>query len=167
MCLIDDDMATGKFREINKLVRQAKVSLFIGAGFSFKAGGPSAEYLVRSLATRFPKGYKQGLRSFPLDDIAKEYVRLHHGQRDKLISFLKEKMSFKRKDLSNHQALALIPHLRHIFTTNYDSLLEDSYPVDSVRVIRRNSDCALPEKEVNIYKIHGDMVCPEQIVITK
>ena len=160
-------MAAGKFDIINLLVRQAKVSLFVGSGFSFKAGGPSAGSLVRSLATRFPKGYKKGLRSLPLDDIAKEYVRFHHEQKDELIAFLSEKMAFKRKDLSDHQALALIPHFRHIFTTNYDTLLEDSYPADSIRVVRCNSDCALPEKEVNIYKIHGDLACPEQLVITR
>lgn len=165
--MINNNMATGKFDEINLLVRQAKISLFIGSGFSFKAGGPSASMLVHSLATRFPKGYKKGLRSLPLDDIAKEYVRLHRGNRDGLIAFLNEKMAFKRRDLSDHRALALIPHFKHIFTTNYDTLLEDSYPADSVRIVRRNADCTLPEKDVNIYKIHGDMVCQEQLVITR
>ena len=156
-----------KFDNINLLVRQAKVSLFIGSGFSLKAGGPSAGMLVRSLATRFPKGYKKGLRSLPLDDISKEYIRMRHGNRNDLVAFLKEKMSFKRKDLSDHQALALIPHFKHIFTTNYDTLLEDSFPANRVRVVRCNVDCALPEKEVNIYKIHGDLTCKEQLVITR
>lgn len=165
--MINNNMATGKFDEINLLVRQAKVSLFIGSGLSFKAGGPSASKLVHSLAARFPKGYMKGLRSLPLDDIAKEYVRLHRGNRDALIAFLKEKMAFKRKDLSDHRALAQIPHFKHIFTTNYDTLLEDSYPVDSVRIVRCNADCALPEKDVNIYKIHGDLACQEQLVITR
>lgn len=165
--MIKENMTTGKFDEINFLVRQANVSLFIGSGFSFKAGGPSAGKLVHSLATRFPKGYKKGLRSLPLDDIAKEYVRLHRGNRDGLITFLKEKMAFKRKDLSDHRTLALIPHFKHIFTTNYDTLLEDSYPAGSVRIVRCNADCALPEKDVNIYKIHGDLACQEQLVITR
>lgn len=165
--MIKKEFDTGKFDEINLLVRQAKVTLFIGSGFSFKAGGPSASKLVNSLATRFPKGYKKGLRSLPLDDIAKEYVRLHRGNKDGLIAFLKEKMAFKRKDLSDHQALSLIPHFKHIFTTNYDTLLEDVYPAECVRVIRCNADCVLPEKDVNIYKIHGDLACQEQLVITR
>ena len=84
-----NNMAVGKFDDIILLVRQAKVSLFIGSGFSFKAGGPSADSLVRSLAARFPQNNRNGLRSLPLDDIAKDYVRLHHGQRDDLNAFLK------------------------------------------------------------------------------
>lgn len=160
-------MAAGKFDEINLLVRQAKVSMFIGAGFSLKAGGPSTSKLVRCLAARFPKGYMKGLRTLPLDDISQEYVRLFHGNRGELIAFMEEMMSFRRKDLSCHHALSQIPHIRHIFTTNYDTLLEDSYPPESVRIVRCNSDCALPEKDVNIYKIHGDLICPEQLVITR
>lgn len=160
-------MAAGKFDEINLLVRQARVSMFIGSGFSLKAGAPSAGKLVRSLARRFPKSYKKGLGSLPLDDIAQEYIRFCHGQRAELIDFLREQMSFKRRDLSDHKALALIPHFRHIYTTNYDTLLEDSYPAERVRVVRCNSDCALPEKDVNIYKIHGDLICTEQLVITR
>ena len=55
-------MSSGKFEEINYLVRSAEVSLFIGSGLSLNAGAPSASNLVNSLARLFPKGYKKGLR---------------------------------------------------------------------------------------------------------
>ena len=154
-----------KFSEINLQVRKAEVSLFIGSGFSLKAGGPSAAHLVNSLARRFPKGYKKGLKYLPLDDITKEYVKYCHGDKKPLIDFLDKKMSFKRTDLSDHRTLAQIPHFKHIFTTNYDTLLEDSY--SDVRVVKCNADCTKTEKAVNVYKIHGDLSCPEQIVITR
>ncbi|MDT3356698.1 MAG: hypothetical protein LIR35_03800 [Bacteroidota bacterium] len=52
-------MNSAKFEEINLLVRGAEVSLFIGSGFSLKAGAPSASNLVYSLARLFPKGKKR------------------------------------------------------------------------------------------------------------
>lgn len=160
-------MCSGKFEEINLLVRSAEVSLFIGSGFSLKAGAPSASNLVNSLAHLFPKGYKKGLRYLPLDDIASEYVKLCQGTREPLIEFLRKKMDFKRKDLSDHRALCRIPHFRNIFTTNYDTLLEDSYVVAEVKIVRSNADCSLSDKPVNIHKVHGDLSCSEQIVITR
>lgn len=160
-------MKSDKFVEINQLVRKAEVSLFVGSGFSLKAEAPSASNLVHSLATRFPKGYHKGLRFQPLDDISSEYVKICHGDREPLLSFLKKKMDFRRKNLSDHRALARIPHFRHIFTTNYDTLLEDSYPASELKIVRCNADCSLSDRSVNIYKIHGDFKCPEQIVITR
>lgn len=160
-------MCTGKFEEINLLVRSSEVSLFIGSGFSLKAGAPSAPDLVKSLARHFPKGYKKGLRYLPLDDIASEYVKFHQGDREPLMEFLKKEMSFKRTDLSDHQALSRIPHFRNIFTTNYDTLLEDCYPPADTKIVRCNADCSLSDKPVNIYKVHGDLLCSEQIVITR
>lgn len=160
-------MNSAKFEEINLLVRSAEVSLFIGSGFSLKAGAPSASNLVYSLARLFPKGYKKGLRYLPLDDIASEYVKYCQGNREALMEFLGKKMNFKRQDLSDHLALSSIPHFRNIFTTNYDTLLENSYPETEVKIVRCNADCSLSDKPVNIYKVHGDLRCPEQVVITR
>lgn len=160
-------MSSGKFEEINYLIRSAEVSLFIGSGLSLKAGAPSASNLVNSLARLFPKGYKKGLRYLPLDDIASEYVKQCQGNRAPLTEFLRKKMNFRRKNLSDHQELSRIPHFRNIFTTNYDTLLEDCYPSTETKIVRCNADCSLSDKPVNIYKVHGDLMCPEQIVITR
>lgn len=160
-------MHSAKFEEISLLVRSAEVSLFIGSGFSLKAGAPSASYLVNSLARLFPKGYKKGLRYLPLDDIASEYVKLCQGNREPLMEFLRKKMDFKRTDLSDHLALSRVPHFQNIFTTNYDTLLEDCYPETEVKIVRCNADCSISDKPVNIYKVHGDLLCQEQVVITR
>ena len=160
-------MSSDRFAEINLLVRSAEVSLFIGSGFSLKAGAPSATHLVNSLARLFPTGYKKGLRYLPLDDIASEYVKLCQGNREPLMTFLKKKMTFKRKDLSDHQVLSHIPHFRHIFTTNYDTLLEESYSEKETKIVRCNADCSLSDRSVNIYKVHGDLLSPDQVVITR
>ena len=160
-------MSADIFEKINKKVRLGQLSLFIGAGFSLKAGAPSAKYLVNCISRLFPKGYKKGLRYLPLDDIANEYVKFCKGDKQPLIDFLCEKMRFKRTDLSDHRALVKIPHFRNIFTTNYDTLLEESYPEEDVKVVRCDTDCSQTDKAVNIYKVHGDVICTEQMVITR
>lgn len=157
----------GRFDEIIPLVRQGSVSLFIGAGFSLKAGAPKVVSLKRALVRTLPSGYKKGLTNMPLDDVAQEVVKFYRGNRSVLFSVLKRKLAFPRKDMSDHIALAMIPHFRRLFTTNYDTLLEEAYGEDRVNVVRCNEECANPEKEVNLYKIHGDLQHPEQLVITR
>ena len=49
-------MSADIFEKINKKVRSGQMSLFIGAGFSLKAGAPSAKYLVNCISRLFPKG---------------------------------------------------------------------------------------------------------------
>lgn len=156
----------GKFDEILSLVRRCSVSLFIGSGFSLKAGGPSSDLLKKAIAHEFPKGYKRGLSGMPLDDVAQEFVRYHRNDRSALLRVLEKQFSFRKKDLSDHQALARIPHFSRIFTTNYDTLLEDTYG-ERINVVRCSEDCVNDLKEVNLYKIHGDLTCPDQLVITR
>lgn len=156
----------GKFDEVLSLVRHCSVSLFIGSGFSLKAGGPSSDSLKKAIAREFPKGYKRGLSSMPLDDVAQEFVRYCRNDRSALLKVLEKQFSFKKKDLSDHQALARIPHFSRIFTTNYDTLLEDTYG-ERMNVVRCSEDCVKDLKEVNLYKIHGDLACPDQLVITR
>ena len=80
-------MSADVFEKINKKVRAGQVSLFVGAGFSLKAGAPSAKHLVNCISLLFPKGYKKGLRYLPLDDIANEYVKFCKGDKQPLIDF--------------------------------------------------------------------------------
>lgn len=160
-------MTVDIFEKINKKVRSGQVTLFVGAGFSLKAGAPSAKHLVNCIGRLFPKGYKKGLRYLPLDDIANEYVKYCRGDRQPLVDFINRKMSFKRKDLSDHRSLAKIPHFKNIFTTNYDTLLEDSYADNDIKVVRSNADCSKTDRAVNIYKVHGDVICPDEMVITR
>lgn len=160
-------MSADVFEKINKKVRAGQVSLFVGAGFSLKAGAPSAKHLVNCISLLFPKEYKKGLRYLPLDDIANEYVKFCKGDKQPLIDFISEIMRFKRTDMSDHEALVKIPHFKNIFTTNYDTLLEDSYPEEDIKVVRCDADCSQTDKAVNIYKVHGDVICPEQMVITR
>lgn len=68
----------------------------------------------------------------------------------------------------------MITYFNRLFTTNYDTLLEEAYGEDSINVVSCGEECAKPEKDVNLYKIPMGLKYkipmglkhPNQLVIT-
>ena len=161
------------FSEVIELIRKEEVSLFIGAGFSLKAGAPSAWNLtcaIRAAAVAMSNSESAKKRlgeAVDLPSISQELVEICNGDRTRLNHILEEQFKFHRGDLSDQELLSHIPNIRHIFTTNYDSLIEGCYG-DKAQVIRCDDDVAsLNSKKVNIFKIHGDLTAKDNIIITK
>ena len=158
------------FERLIKLVREEKVSLFIGAGFSLKAGAPSASMLSNAILSEFDNDKQRNdWKGKSLAEIANFYVEeVCSGSRNSLIELLQKQFGFTPTNLEYHQALAKIPHFHDIFTTNYDTLLESSYEEEECQVIRKDADCAYidDKKHVHIFKIHGDFVNQDFVIIT-
>lgn len=159
----------GKFERIFKFIQKGKLTLFVGAGFSIKAGAPSVSQLKEAFIEDFPADEQDALRDQGLDEITEKYVKeVCGGSRNELNTILEQKFSFNRKDLTDHELLAKIPHIKRIFTTNYDSLLEDTYCPKHCQVIRHSKDAAyLDENKVAVFKIHGDFEAKDDIIITQ
>lgn len=149
-------------------VRRNKTTLFIGSGFSIKAGAPSVSELISKLIVDGDLKYDAEPKDLSLRNVASDFVEKEG--RHELMRRLVNHFSFTSTDTSDHELLASIPHFKTIFTTNYDSLIEDAYPNGQCAVITSsqacsNSDCA----PVNIYKIHGDLTTlsnTDSIIIT-
>lgn len=143
-------------------IRNEKVTLFIGSGFSLSAGAPSANAIVETIKTVCPEIQKTELK-----DVAEEYVQRNDDNKDKLINLIQGLFPVKAKCNDNQRALTLLPHIKQIFTTNYDSYIEDAY-ADKCHVIREEKDLADCNPDVTqIYKLHGDFVRKEDIIITQ
>lgn len=159
------------FERIISLVRQEKVSLFIGAGFSLEANAPSVRMLCDAILSQFDNDQqRKEHEKDPLADLANYFVEeICCGSRNSLIEILQEQFSFTPAKMDDHKTLAKIPHFHNIFTTNYDTLLEDSYDKKECQVIRKDADCAYIDnaKPVKIFKIHGDFMNQDFVVITK
>ncbi len=154
------------FKELIERIRKEEVTLFIGSGFSLKAGGPKSDVLVESILSHMKDDEKNNLLGHQLDYVAEEYEQLYG--RDCLLDIIEEQMNFKRKDMTDHEHLPLIPHFHKIITTNYDTLLEDAYGPNNCYVVRNTNDCVnLPSDKTQIFKIHGDFVERDNIIITK
>lgn len=158
------------FKRLIRLIRQEKVSLFIGAGFSIEANAPSVQKLKETILANIDDlEAKQQHNDDNLADLSEFYVEeICNGSRNELVSLLKKLFSFNPASMKDHEMLAKIPHFHNIFTTNYDTLLEDSYPAEDINIIRKDQDCAYIEecKPINIFKIHGDFQDADSLVIT-
>ena len=164
-------MQQNKITPLERLIRRVrrnKVTLFIGSGFSIKAGAPSVSELISKLIEDGDLTYDTTPKDLSLRDVASDFVEKEG--RHELMRCLVKHFSFTPTDTTDHVLLASIPHFKTIFTTNYDSLIEDAFSKGQCVVLTAsqacsNSDCA----PVNVYKIHGDLTTlsnTESIIIT-
>lgn len=156
------------FEELISLVRREQVSLFIGAGFSKEAGAPSVWDLQKAILGEIHDTEKrESHKDDKLADLSNFFVNeIHLGSRNPLMRILKKAFDFEPTCMDDHNLLAKIPHFRRIFTTNYDTLLEDSYAKNDVCVVRNDADCAYMNKPFTVVKVHGDFTDPDSVVIT-
>lgn len=158
-----------KFERLIKLVRKCKVSPFIGAGFSIEAKAPSVADLITAILAEFDnEELRNQHKEDSLQDLTNFFVEeICNGSRNQLIELLKDKFNFTPACMNDHNMLAKIPHFKHVFTTNYDTLLEDSYPQAERNIVRNDKDCTyIQDNKTTIFKIHGDFTYPDTVVIT-
>lgn len=153
-----------------KYIRKCQVDIFLGSGFSYDAGAPKASDIVDAMLNDGDEEFKSLFSDTPrsLTEVSEEYVK-HYGRND-LISLLNKLFVFTPKDTSAQQLLRKIPHFRTIYTTNYDTLIENAYPIDERVLVTSNTGCTyIDDKKVVIYKLHGDITTmnnPDGIIIT-
>ena len=157
-----------KYKQIIDFIRKGDVVLFVGAGFSIKAGAPSGSDLCNLLYNALPENIQneKSLKTeYTLQKLSETYWT--HFGRVALADLLKSAFDFEPNDTSDQQLLAQIPHFKHIITTNYDSLLEDAYG-ESCNLVVTNSDLSQVDlRKPTIYKVHGDFSHPDDIVIAQ
>lgn len=147
-------------------IRKEEVTVFIGSGFSLKAGAPSGRQLADIIINKMPPHEMSCQMGLPLDIVAENYEQKYG--RKALLDIVSNSMEFVRKDMFDHYALSQIPHFHHIFTTNYDTLIEDTYGENNMFVVRRTEDCTkIPNDKTILYKIHGDFDATDNIILTK
>ncbi len=160
------------FEHITQLVRKEQIALFVGSGFSLKAGAPRSSDIISAIKEEMTADEWSALDQSKiknLDYASNEFLKGRSGGRNLLISTLKQLMTFEKKDISDHISLAKIPHFHHIFTTNYDTLLEDAYQIANINrnVVRNDAGCTyINTTWPSIYKIHGDLDEPNGIILS-
>ena len=157
-----------EYKQIIELIRKGDVVLFVGAGFSIKAGAPSGSDLCNLLYNALPENIQneKSLKTeYTLQKLSETY--LTHFGRVALVDLLKNAFDFESKDTSDQQLLAQIPHFKHIITTNYDSLLEDAYGESCNLVVTNSNLSQIDSRKPTIYKVHGDFSHPNDIVIAQ
>lgn len=159
--------------DLLKAVEDRKCVLFIGSGVSAAVGIPSVSHLAETLLADIAKydsfgPYVDAVRQSGarLSDVATLYKRAfpNDNAHARVADLIEEATATAKHDL--HDQLRLLPTVQHIFTTNWDALIERSFPAADRRVIRRAGELGdIDHRKTNIYKIHGDVFDPSSMVL--
>lgn len=157
--------------ELIESLRRGNAVLYIGSGLSVGAGLPSWSSLIKPLAiatgSHWPTDDRD-LVSQHLLDAAQRYE--NSRGRNALVRHLRDALDTNGvQPTPVHGALSSLG-IRHIFTTNYDDLIERALDCEGRRigVVVQGVDLAYTDDErVQVVKLCGDLKFPDSIVITK
>jgi hypothetical protein len=141
-------------------------AIFAGAGLSIPAGLVNWKDLLRGVASDI------GLDVDKEDDlitVAQFHVN-ERGGRHRINQALIHEFAVRAKSTDNHDLLASLP-IKTYWTTNYDSLIEDSLKAQGktpdVKTTVENLATTVPRRDAVVYKMHGDISQPDKAVVTK
>lgn len=142
------------------------VAIFAGAGMSKGAGFVDWAELLSDIADEI--GLKVKIES-DLISLAQYHVNERGGNAGIMKKILQE-FSEQAETTENHKLLARLP-ISTFWTTNYDTLIEDSLK-ESLKVVDvkhqvKQLSTTRPKRDVVVYKMHGDVHHPADAIITK
>lgn len=153
-----------------RYIRKEDVAVFIGSGFSFKAGAPHVCDIIEAILKEGGDSFASENKDKNLREVSESFVEYCDGRND-LVTLLGKLFDFEVKDTSDQELLRKIPHFKTIFTTNYDTLIENAYPqAERVVVTSNEGSSYTDDNKINIYKVHGDITTlnsPDGIIITE
>lgn len=148
-----------------KEIENQSAALFIGAGFSQSSGYVNWKGLLKDIAEELGLDIN---RESDLVSLAQYYC--NQNTRTKINQLIRDNFSELKIPTENHKIIARFPIFTY-WTTNYDSLIEESLK-ENYRIVdvkRKNGDLSLtcPNRDAIVYKMHGDNSFPEEAVILK
>jgi len=153
-------------KEYLKALEDGDAAVFLGAGFSAASGLVDWKELMRDIAHELGLSVDQ---ESDLISIAQYHVN-KFSSRAKLNSLLIDEFTKDAQPNDNHKLLAQLP-IESVWTTNYDGLIEDAFREAGKRVDKKTTTPNLAQTKVNrdvvVYKMHGDIEQPQDAVLTK
>lgn len=141
-------------------------AVFAGAGLSIPAGMVDWKGLLKNIARDI------GLDVKKEDDLV-SVAQFHfneRGGRHQINQALIHEFTKRARLTQNHSNLASLP-IRTYWTTNYDTLVEESLKEagkrPDVKVTVESLATTLPRRDAVVYKMHGDVSQPDKAVVTK
>lgn len=159
--------------EINRFIdvyvqalRDETAAVFAGAGLSIPAGLVDWSALMRDIAGDVGLSID---KEHDLLSVAQFHVN-ERGGRHRINQALINEFAERSQITANHQILASLP-IRTYWTTNYDTLLEESLRHGRKRVDVKTTEkslaTTLPRRDAVIYKMHGDIALADEAVVTR
>lgn len=154
-------------REFTKELHSRNAAAFIGAGFSMSAGYLNWQELLKGVVTDLGLDPK---KEQDLVSVAQYSVNKAGGNRSGLTRTILQNTGIAKMPTNGHRILASLP-IHTFWTTNYDKLietsLEDAKKVPDVKHTPDQLSTTRPDRDVIVYKMHGDVGDPTSAVICK
>jgi DNA replication protein DnaC len=116
-------------QEILQQVKQGRVVLFLGAGASHAAGGPTGKKLTEMIKEKFTN-IDQSLNNFI--DVCQDVIDTLPYSRNELEEFIRNNLN-TLQPINTHKIMTKYDWAA-IFTTNFDDLIEVAYRIESHRL---------------------------------
>ena len=154
-------------RDFTHELHNRNAAVFAGAGLSKDAGYVDWKGLLRDIINDL------GLN--PDDDhdlitIAQYHCNQAAGNRSRLSQLILDYFGQTKNPTPNHKILARLP-IQTYWTTNYDKLIEtalvEAKKVPDVKYTLKQLPLTRPDRDVVVYKMHGDVDHPYNTVISK
>lgn len=153
-------------KDYAKDLMEGNAAIFAGAGMSKSAGFVNWAELLSDIADDLGLSVD---KEWDLISLAQYHVN-ESGGKAKINKKILEEFSDKAESSTNHQILAKLP-INTFWTTNYDSLIEDSLKANNkiVDVKHQVKQLAItrPKRDAIVYKMHGDVNHSADAIITK
>ena len=154
-------------REFTKELHNDNAAVFIGAGFSMSSGYVDWESLLKDIVMDLGLDPK---KEHDLVTVAQYSVNQAGGNKTALTRTIVQNIGVSKKPEMGHRILARLP-IHTYWTTNYDKLieksLEDAKKVPDVKYTVQHLAVTRPERDVVVYKMHGDVDHSDKAVICK
>lgn len=154
---------------IDKYVKEIKdnnAAMFIGAGFSKSVGYVDWKNLLRNVADDLGLDVE---KEYDLVSLA-QYCYNKNGNRSIINDVIFDEFTKEKEVDENHRIVARLPIFTY-WTTNYDSLIEDSLTeakrVVDVKYNNKHLSLTKPHRDAIVYKMHGDKSNPDDAILIK
>ncbi|EOU1476196.1 SIR2 family protein [Clostridium perfringens] len=155
-----------KVRYLKNAIDDNKLIIFVGAGISKNSNLPDWEQLIKVFANKlkYPINEGQKLSSDEFLKIPQYYYNIFGAEEYKKV--IKEELDINGQPNDIHELIFKLKP-KHIITTNYDRLLEDTILEQRMLfdVIAKDKDLLDSKKSNYIIKMHGDIKDLDNIVL--
>lgn len=149
-----------------KDLREDNAAIFAGAGMSRSAGFVNWSELLTEIAKEV--GLKVELEH-DLISLAQFHVNETRSH-NRLARAILEEFSDQAEPSRTHEILTQLP-IRTFWTTNYDSLIEDSlnkaYKIPDIKHSVSQLNTTRPKRDAVVYKMHGDITDVNHAILYK
>ena len=154
-------------KKFTKAVQEGNAAVFAGAGTSVDAGFVDWKKLVEPFANEIDLDIK---KETDLIGLTQFYINKKKGNRGAVNQEIIDQFSSPDSETDVMNLLTRIP-ISTYWTTNYDKVIENGLVKNNRKGdIKRNTDnlaISVPDSDAVVYKMHGDVDIPGEVVISK